>query len=162
MANQSQWYYARDDEQQGPVSSAILRKLVANGEISPDDLVWREGMDDWVPARQLKGLFSQSSSSSHIEAPSGISLGGGSSPSQLARQRASGNPKAWRTAARFTWVVVVAVVAICLLMCVMAWSKADTAAAKTAVSTFYLALIAGVLTIGRAVEGMARMWDNSG
>ncbi len=52
-----EWYYARDDKQQGPVSAGELKQLASRGEVRPDDLVWREGMDDWVEARNVKGLF---------------------------------------------------------------------------------------------------------
>ena len=54
-----QWYYSHGDEKQGPVLSIELRQLAVAGEISPDDLVWREGMEQWVAARNVKGLFDQ-------------------------------------------------------------------------------------------------------
>lgn len=44
------WYYARGGERRGPVD---LEKLVAAaraGKLRPDDLVWNDGMPDWVPA----------------------------------------------------------------------------------------------------------------
>lgn len=52
-----EWYYAHGNEQAGPVPSAELKELAAAGELLPDDLVWREGMDQWVTARNVKGLF---------------------------------------------------------------------------------------------------------
>lgn len=52
-----EWYYARDNLQQGPVSSLELKQLAAAGNLSPDDLVWREGMAEWAPARNVRGLF---------------------------------------------------------------------------------------------------------
>ena len=52
-----QWWYGRNDEQHGPVSPAELRRLAAAGAITPQDLVWREGMEEWAPAARLKGLF---------------------------------------------------------------------------------------------------------
>jgi hypothetical protein len=51
------WYYAHGDEQLGPVSSAELKRLAEAADLSPDDLVWREGMEDWAPAQRVKGLF---------------------------------------------------------------------------------------------------------
>lgn len=53
----SQWYYLTDEEPQGPVSAEQLKKLAAAGQLAPDDMVWKEGMDDWVDASKLKGLF---------------------------------------------------------------------------------------------------------
>jgi hypothetical protein len=51
------WFYAVDGSRQGPVPGSALRQLARQGMIGPEDLVWREGLADWVPARTLKGLF---------------------------------------------------------------------------------------------------------
>ena len=52
-----QWYYARNDQQYGPVSAADLKQLAEAGQLSPNDLLWREGMDAWTTAVNLRGLF---------------------------------------------------------------------------------------------------------
>jgi hypothetical protein len=52
-----QWWYARDDEQLGPLTPADLRRLASGGGLAPTDLVWREGMSEWAPAARIKGLF---------------------------------------------------------------------------------------------------------
>lgn len=52
-----EWYYAHGDRQAGPVPPAELKQLADGGELLPDDLVWREGMEQWVAARNVKGLF---------------------------------------------------------------------------------------------------------
>lgn len=52
-----EWYYAKDDQQIGPVSPAQLKQLAASGGLGPEDLVWREGMDEWTAARNVGGLF---------------------------------------------------------------------------------------------------------
>jgi hypothetical protein len=51
------WYYAHDGAQTGPVSFGDLRAAVASGQLGPEDLVWKEGTVDWVPARSVAGLF---------------------------------------------------------------------------------------------------------
>lgn len=53
-----EWYYTGDGERRGPVTSAELKQLAASGVITPDDLVWREGMKKWTPARKVQGLHS--------------------------------------------------------------------------------------------------------
>ena len=53
MAN---WYYARDGEQQGPVTLDALRDVVARRVIGPTDLVWSEGMPEWVEAGTVSAL----------------------------------------------------------------------------------------------------------
>ena len=40
-------------------TTSDLRALARSGRLDPDDLVWREGLADWVKARKLKGLFSE-------------------------------------------------------------------------------------------------------
>lgn len=44
-----QWYYAVNNQRQGPVSQADFDKLVADGAIKGDTLVWQAGMADWKP-----------------------------------------------------------------------------------------------------------------
>ncbi len=43
------WYYTRNQEQQGPVTEADLGNLLQAGTISAETLVWRDGMPDWKP-----------------------------------------------------------------------------------------------------------------
>lgn len=52
----SQWFHAQDGRQHGPVDEAELRQLVASGRLKPDDLVWRDGMPEWVPVSSLPQL----------------------------------------------------------------------------------------------------------
>ena len=52
-----EWYYARENNQMGPVSSVELKRLADVGELLPEDLVWREGMTEWSVARNVRGLF---------------------------------------------------------------------------------------------------------
>jgi len=64
-----QWYYAKGDRQLGPVGTAELKQLAASGSLEPQDLIWREGMDDWVPAENVKGLFEGESKRPPAAAP---------------------------------------------------------------------------------------------
>ncbi len=59
--NSAQWYYAQGDKQIGPVTSAQIRQLVGAGVLGREDLVWREGMEEWIPAQGIKGLFKTAS-----------------------------------------------------------------------------------------------------
>lgn len=51
------WYYNRGGTTGGPVSALDLKHLASSGQLLPADLVWKEGMREWLPAEQLKGLF---------------------------------------------------------------------------------------------------------
>ncbi len=48
-----QWFYSRDGLTLGPVSGQHLKQLVDAGQLTGEDLIWREGMRDWVPARSI-------------------------------------------------------------------------------------------------------------
>lgn len=51
------WYYSTgDDHQDGPVAASVLERLARSGDLRPDDLVWRDGMGEWVPATKVRGL----------------------------------------------------------------------------------------------------------
>jgi hypothetical protein len=41
------WYYAKDGGQIGPIEPAEFDRLVQQGDIKSDTLVWREGMANW-------------------------------------------------------------------------------------------------------------------
>lgn len=51
-----QWYYAQDDQQQGPVSLEQLKEFAKTGEVGPSDLVWTDKMEDWTPASEVGEL----------------------------------------------------------------------------------------------------------
>jgi hypothetical protein len=52
------WYYCRNGQRHGPVTSAELQRLARTGALTPQDHVWKEGMKDWSPAAKVQGLFS--------------------------------------------------------------------------------------------------------
>jgi hypothetical protein len=51
-----EWYYSNSGVQSGPVSIEDLRAKVASGEVLGADLVWRDGMPDWMPASAVSEL----------------------------------------------------------------------------------------------------------
>lgn len=53
----AQWFYRRDGQQFGPVSSRKLYRLVQSGEVGADDMLWREGLPGWRRAGESKTLF---------------------------------------------------------------------------------------------------------
>lgn len=46
-----EWYYGQNNERIGPVSDADMAELLRSGKITPDTLVWRQGLDEWQPWR---------------------------------------------------------------------------------------------------------------
>jgi len=49
----SDWYYAADNEQKGPINESELKAHFATNQLSAETLVWKEGMDNWTPANQV-------------------------------------------------------------------------------------------------------------
>jgi hypothetical protein len=54
------WIYARDGVQRGPVTSKDLQALATRGELLPTDVIWKEGMKDWVRADLSSLVFPDS------------------------------------------------------------------------------------------------------
>lgn len=53
----SEWFFAHNGVQQGPVSLDSLRQLAATGQLKSSDLVWTAGMGAWRPAGQRAEIF---------------------------------------------------------------------------------------------------------
>ena len=49
------FYVARKGKCFGPYAEAAARNYLADGSIRADDLCWRPGMDNWMPASQVLG-----------------------------------------------------------------------------------------------------------
>ncbi len=64
----SQWVYTQEGKQYGPVSSSQLKALADSGKLKPFDLVWKEGMSQWVAGSKIQNLFAG-------EAPNTVSAG---------------------------------------------------------------------------------------
>jgi hypothetical protein len=47
------WYIARDGAQHGPISEIEFTEVMKHGHLLPSDLIWREGLDRWVPATDV-------------------------------------------------------------------------------------------------------------
>src|SRR5437764_10787056 len=52
-----EWFYGRGSDITGPVSGPELSGLAAGGTLLPTDTVWRDGVEDGVPADQVPDLF---------------------------------------------------------------------------------------------------------
>lgn len=58
--NSPTWYYVRaGGERQGPVPREEIQRLASAGELAPADLVWAEGMSDWMPLSTVAELQPQ-------------------------------------------------------------------------------------------------------
>ena len=51
-----EWFYGKGGQQFGPIDEVTLSARIATGEIGPQDLVWKEGMDSWKPLQEIRHL----------------------------------------------------------------------------------------------------------
>lgn len=51
------WHYAREGEKFGPTDLGGLRKMAASLHLTPESLVWSEGLPAWVPATSIETLI---------------------------------------------------------------------------------------------------------
>jgi hypothetical protein len=57
MSADLQWYVAQGEQQFGPYTGEQLVEFSTAGNITPEAMVWTEGMAEWLPASQIPGLF---------------------------------------------------------------------------------------------------------
>ena len=48
------WYYASNEERKGPVTEQAIQSLYAMKQVSPNTLVWQDGMTDWKPLSETE------------------------------------------------------------------------------------------------------------
>ena len=52
------WYYSRGEEKIGPLTFNELKAMAVSGDLNPRlDLVWRQGMREWIMAGKTDNLF---------------------------------------------------------------------------------------------------------
>src|SRR6516225_2673607 len=67
------WYYTRDGQAQDPVPKGELAQLAGAGLLNPTDLVWTEGMPQWVRASSAPGIFAEDALTAPARSPAGQS-----------------------------------------------------------------------------------------
>jgi hypothetical protein len=67
----AEWYYARNNRQEGPVGVEVLRRMLASGELRPTDLVWTSGMAEWKEARAVSELAPTRVEAERVAPPGG-------------------------------------------------------------------------------------------
>lgn len=70
------WHYAKGSVTHGPVASAELKRLASTGQLSRQDMIWKEGMKEWRPAGDVQGLFGDAQSAQQSPQPRGGSAAG--------------------------------------------------------------------------------------
>ena len=52
----TQWYYVLNGQRIGPVDLETIRTEITAGRLKADDLVWCEGLDNWIPVKQMRNI----------------------------------------------------------------------------------------------------------
>lgn len=56
-----EWFYANENDEQIPIAEEDLEKLIRQGVMKPDTLVWNESMSDWMECTKARpDLFASS------------------------------------------------------------------------------------------------------
>lgn len=50
------YWYAKDDQALGPVALQDLQALIDNGDVGSENLIWKPGLAEWIPASADDGL----------------------------------------------------------------------------------------------------------
>lgn len=84
------WYYVNraTGAQTGPVSWEQLYAATRTGAVGPDDLVWNPALPEWLPARQVPGLF-------QADVPGHAAASPAYAPAAAPRSRRRTNLLAW-------------------------------------------------------------------
>lgn len=65
----AEWYYGKEAQQFGPIDEATLRARIAAGEVSGSDLVWTEGMVEWIPLSKVSQFSGPAPQAESSESP---------------------------------------------------------------------------------------------
>lgn len=50
------WWYAEKDKKTGPLEQGELAPLIQSGKIGPRTMLWKEGMESWLPLDEIEEL----------------------------------------------------------------------------------------------------------
>jgi hypothetical protein len=57
FSDNDQWYVLKNDQQYGPVQLSELAKFAKQKLLLKDDWIWRPGLEQWILAKEVSGLF---------------------------------------------------------------------------------------------------------
>ncbi len=49
-----QWFYGQNGVHAGPIAEHELHVLISNGAVTPETMLWREGMPAWLTLREIQ------------------------------------------------------------------------------------------------------------
>ncbi len=155
-----QWYYAKNDQPMGPVSATELQQLVDSGELKPDDLLWREGMEAWTTAINLHGLFNADEAIPASGAVSTIARRSDERPSLARVERVSAQARLQSLvdATQFIlWTTCVLVVLVGVVLFTRAFLRAENAGEEAAAGAVFSAFFVAAYVLARCGEKVSQL-----
>lgn len=157
-----QWYYARNDQQYGPVSASELKQLADDGRLTPDDLLWREGMDAWTTAINLRGLFEPAAALKSAGAPAVPGSLAGTPPARRPPGSVQAPPRdslrsLLRGVQTLLWTLCVLVVLCGLVLFTREFMTADTPDKEAAAAAVFGVFFIAAYVLARAGEKLSRL-----
>ena len=92
IQNDTQYWYTKNNERQGPVTGAALVQLAQQGVLAPADLVWCDGMPQWTAASSFTGLFAGSPATAPAFPPQAPGMPSGGYGAPAAAPAGGGTP----------------------------------------------------------------------
>ena len=158
------WYYARNDQQFGPVSAAELKQLADGGNLAPDDLLWREGMDAWTTAINLRGLFGDDPFAGKATVAVGQLATVQTVSAQLPSEQAAAPPSAGpslqsvvRVTQTILWITCVLIVLAGTVLFARAFLAAESPSEEAAAGAVFSTFFIGAYVLARCGEKLSRL-----
>lgn len=156
-----QWYYEKDQTQQGPVEESELRALHDAGVITSSNLVWCRDMGEWA----TYGSVFSAAESARATPSSPVSGTGGQTPnSELRAQARRALSGSWGMAALavFLWQVVQGAAGLVPLLGPLAQLAIGGAMMVGLYGFFSTLQRTGVADIGVLFQGFSQFWPAMG
>jgi hypothetical protein len=81
---EANWYWAEGEKQNGPAQLATVARLVSSGKLVGTDLVWQEGMPEWVAVESVPALVKYLNPSAAVRSENAAVSVAGSAAGNLA------------------------------------------------------------------------------
>ena len=153
--SEGEWYYVRDGQRQGPITSQTLRELVTAGEIQPTDLVWTEGQSDWNPAHSIQGLLSDNQAND--QGPPPIVMDASTTPTRsndIIKRffQSTLSDSVARMIQKVAWSICGGVIILGGFLFVLSENAAESAIQQAAAGAFFSTVFIAAYVLARAIE----------
>ena len=177
-----QWYVGQDQEQSGPYSWEDLVEKAKAGEVGKSDLVWSEGLENWIAAEKVEGLFAFSAEapppipSKHSVPPLSPSIETGRQVSEEAApyvgNDSSGDLPKKRSGLKIALIVLASLIALMVILFVVVFASVRSTLRSSevyaqAMSTLQsnpeaVQMLGSPVEAGKAVNGSINVSNGSG